>query len=189
MDTDKNILRKGNLLVSKPSVIGDPSFGRSVILLTEHNQTTGSVGFIMNRPLEYNLEKDVDTKVVAFTLFEGGPVDEENLYFIHTVPQLMPDSIAIGNGLYWGGNFDQAMGLLGADLIHKDEIRFFLGYSGWDEDQLEAECLMDTWSVVQNNFGKEILKRDPDTLWRKAMIDLGGESILWANSPENPSHN
>ena len=46
---------KGVLLVAEPSIIGDVSFNRSVVLLAEHNEE-GSVGFILNKPLKYNLK-------------------------------------------------------------------------------------------------------------------------------------
>jgi putative transcriptional regulator len=47
MITDK--LKKGNLLIAEPTIIGDLSFNRSVILLADYN-TEGSVGFIINKP-------------------------------------------------------------------------------------------------------------------------------------------
>ena len=43
-------LQKGQLLIAEPSIIGDLSFNRSVILLADHNDE-GSVGFILNKPL------------------------------------------------------------------------------------------------------------------------------------------
>ena len=45
--------KKGVLLVAEPSIIGDVSFNRSVVLLAEYNET-GAVGFILNKPLKYN---------------------------------------------------------------------------------------------------------------------------------------
>ena len=46
--------KKGNLLVAEPSITGDLSFNRSVVLLADHNND-GSVGFILNKPLGYTL--------------------------------------------------------------------------------------------------------------------------------------
>ena len=39
---------KGRLLIAEPSILNDRSFNRSVVLLTEHNDS-GSIGFIMNK--------------------------------------------------------------------------------------------------------------------------------------------
>jgi putative transcriptional regulator len=47
-------LKKGHLLIAEPSILGDLSFNRSVILLADHT-TEGSVGFILNKPLDYTL--------------------------------------------------------------------------------------------------------------------------------------
>ena len=49
------ILQKGQLLIAEPNLFGDFSFNRSVLLLTEHNAVEGSIGFILNKPLHYNL--------------------------------------------------------------------------------------------------------------------------------------
>ncbi|MBC7747529.1 MAG: YqgE/AlgH family protein, partial [Methylotenera sp.] len=52
MITDK--LKKGYLLIAEPTIIGDLSFNRSVILLADYNEE-GSVGFIINKPLKYTI--------------------------------------------------------------------------------------------------------------------------------------
>ena len=41
-----------------------------------------------------------------FKVYNGGPVEQDNLYFIHTSPQLIPDSLEISSGVFWGGNFE-----------------------------------------------------------------------------------
>ena len=46
--------KKGHLLIAEPSILGDVSFNRSVVLLAEHN-SEGSIGFILNKPLSYNI--------------------------------------------------------------------------------------------------------------------------------------
>ena len=64
---------KGVLLIAEPSIIGDVSFNRSVVLLAEHNQN-GSVGFILNKPLKYRLKDfipEVKSKRIKF-LKSGG---------------------------------------------------------------------------------------------------------------------
>ena len=44
-------LNKGNLLIAEPSLMGDSSFSKSVVLLADLNEN-GSVGFILNKPLK-----------------------------------------------------------------------------------------------------------------------------------------
>ena len=49
---------KGLFLIAEP-FLGDPSFERSVILLTDHHHD-GSVGFVLNRPLDLKMEQVLD---------------------------------------------------------------------------------------------------------------------------------
>ena len=98
-------LQKGQLLIAEPSIIGDLSFNRSVILLADHNEE-GSVGFILNKPLEYTITDLIPEIEASFLIYNGGPVEQDNLYFIHTVPELITNSIEISSGIFWGGDFE-----------------------------------------------------------------------------------
>ncbi|MGB8703645.1 MAG: YqgE/AlgH family protein, partial [Gillisia sp.] len=122
---------KGLLLVAEPSIIGDVSFNRSVVLLAEHSEN-GSIGFILNKVLDFKLKDLIPELNKSFKIYNGGPVEQDNLYFIHKVPDLIPSSIEIADGIYWGGNFEAVKELIQKDLIDEKQIRFFLGYSGWD---------------------------------------------------------
>ncbi len=129
MISDK--LKKGHLLIAEPSIIGDQSFNRSVILLADHN-SNGSVGFIINKPLKYTINDLVPEIDAKFKIYNGGPVEQDNLYFIHNIPELIPNSIEISNGIYWGGDFESTKSLINNGVIDKKNIRFFLGYTGWE---------------------------------------------------------
>jgi putative transcriptional regulator len=122
-----NTLQKGQLLIAEPSLLGDFSFNRSVLLLTEHNAVEGSIGFILNKPLHYNLNDLIDDIDASFQIYNGGPVEQDNLYFIHTIPSIIPNSIEISNGIYWGGDFEVTKQLINDKQISKESIRFFLG--------------------------------------------------------------
>lgn len=179
---------KGNLLIAEPSIIGDLSFNRAVILLADHN-ALGSVGFILNKPLEYHLKDLVEGTDSEFTIYNGGPVEQDNLYFIHKSPELIPDSVEISNGIFWGGDFSIVLELINANKISKDDIRFFLGYSGWAEQQLDNELESNAWLVSENEYDNEIIAKSCSTFWREKMLELGGEYSIWSNAPENPSYN
>ena len=179
---------KGNLLIAEPSIIGDLSFNRAVILLADHN-ALGSVGFILNKPLEYHLKDLVEGTDSEFTIYNGGPVEQDNLYFIHKSPELIPNSVEISNGIFWGGDFSIVLELINANKISKDDIRFFLGYSGWAEQQLDNELESNAWLVFENEYDNEIIAKSCSTFWREKMLELGGEYSIWSNAPENPSYN
>jgi len=181
-------LQKGQLLIAEPSIIGDLSFNRSVILLADHNDE-GSVGFILNKPLKYTI-KDLLPEIDAkFKIYNGGPVEQDNLYFIHNVPHLIPNSIEISNGIFWGGDFELTKNLINQGLLKKKNIRFFLGYTGWDSEQLENEMQSCSWILSKNVYENKILGKASVHFWKEKIIELGGEYLIWSNAPENPIFN
>jgi len=108
--------KKGKLLIAEPTLTGDVSFNRSVVLLAEHNEE-GSVGFILNKPLEYSISDLIAEIHTPFQVYNGGPVEQDNLYFIHKVPHLIGNSIEISNGIYWGGDFEKTIQLINEKTI------------------------------------------------------------------------
>lgn len=178
---------KGRLLIAEPAILNDISFNRSIILITEHTENN-SVGFIFNKPLSYRLRDVLPDLNCDFILYQGGPVEQDNLYFVHKIPELIPDSIQVGNGIYWGGNFESLKNLLKNNLINEFDIRFFLGYSGWGKHQLEEELHSHSWFVSENNI-QNIFSNSSQTLWRQKILEKGGTYKLWANAPEDISLN
>lgn len=179
---------KGKLLIAEPALTGDVSFSRSVVLLAEHNHD-GSVGFILNKPLEYTINDLVSEISASFQVFNGGPVEQDNLYFIHKVPDLIDNSIEISDGIYWGGDFEKIVQLINSNLISEEDIRFFLGYTGWDSSQLDKELSSKSWVIVPNAYESNIIQKKSDAFWREKMVELGGDYLLFSNTPENPSLN
>ena len=177
--------KKGKLLIAEPALTGDVSFNRSVVLLAEHNEE-GSVGFILNKPLEYDICDLVSEIKVSFKVFNGGPVEQDNLYFIHKVPDLIEGSVEISDGIYWGGNFEKTIELINDGTITEREIRFFLGYSGWASLQLDQELSSKSWVVAANEYQSDIIQKSSSAFWKEKMIELGGDYLIWSNSPENP---
>ncbi|MNS01471.1 hypothetical protein D3C72_327530 [compost metagenome] len=178
-------LKKGHLLIAEPSIIGDLSFNRSVILLADHDEE-GSVGFIINKPLKYTINDLVPEIKANFKIYNGGPVEQDNLYFIHNIPELIPNSVEISNGIYWGGDFESTKALINSGQITKDNIRFFLGYTGWEENQLENEMHNNSWIIASNTYENKILGKSPTHFWKKQIMELGGDYLIWSNAPENP---
>lgn len=182
------MLKKGCLLVAKPSILSDIYFTRTVILLAEHDHK-GSVGFVLNKRLGFTLNELVKDINASFTIYNGGPVEQDNLYFVHNIPEFIPNSIEISDGIYWGGDFETTKHAINNGLISKDNIRFFLGYSGWGSKQLELEIKNDSWIITQNNHKSELLKSVSVNMWKEKIMDLGSEYAIWSNAPENPNLN
>lgn len=180
-------VHKGNLLIAEPSILTDKSFNRAIILLTEHNEE-GSIGFILNKPSKFLLKDLVFDIDCDFRVYTGGPVENDNLYFIHTLPHLIPDSIEISKGIYWGGNYDAVKTYIEQGLIKNGEVRFFIGYSGWSVEQLELEIKEKTWKVMDNTY-PNIFTINNSEGWKKQLMKMGGKYRIWANSPEDPNLN
>jgi putative transcriptional regulator len=96
----------GTVLLAEPFML-DPNFKRSAILLCEHNKE-GSVGFIMNKPLDMR----IDELIEGFPEFEsevlfGGPVQTDTIHYIHNIGELLEGSRQVTDGVYWGGDFEK----------------------------------------------------------------------------------
>ncbi|MEN8125781.1 MAG: YqgE/AlgH family protein [Bacteroidota bacterium] len=178
---------KGKLLVAEPSILNDSSFKRSIVLLTEHSQD-GSVGFIFNKPTSHVLSDFITEVDSSLRVYYGGPVSEDNLYFVHKIPELIPNSIEIANGIFWGGDFEAVLDLIKSDILSKNDIRFFLGYSGWTNNQLNDELSSYSWIVIENKF-KNLFHINHNNFWKNEMNKFGGIYKIWANAPEDPSLN
>ena len=181
-------LQKGHLLIAEPSIIGDLSFNRSIILIADHNPE-GSIGFILNKPLDFTLQDLIPEIEIPFEVYNGGPVEQDNLYYIHKTPELIPNSIEISDGLYWGGDFQKVTELIKKDQLKGEDIRFFLGYSGWETNQLTSELRSNTWILSKNKHHKRIIEKVNTSFWKEKMLELGGDYSIWSNAPENPSYN
>ena len=180
---NQNNHQSGSLLVSEPFML-DPNFKRSVILLTE-NSSSGSIGFVLNQRSDLVLSDVIpDCWNAEFPVFIGGPVGNDTLHFIHRSYDKLLSGIEIKDGVYWGGDFDTLKMLINNNTIQPDEIRIFIGYSGWGEEQLETELEQNSW-LISNNYPAEALFTEGDNLWKEIVISLGPRYAHIANFPEN----
>ena len=178
---------RGKILISEP-LMGDFYFKRSVVLLAEHNEE-GSFGLIMNKPLNAKFNEIVrDFPDFETNLFLGGPVQSNNLFFIHTLGNTIDDSHEIIKGLYWGGEIEQIKEMIKLGQIEPDNIRFYIGYSGWASEQLDGELKRNSWLVSQLRPSK-LLNTRPEELWNLSLAALGGEYAHWTKFPADPSLN
>jgi putative transcriptional regulator len=179
--TTYETVESGKLLLAEP-FLDDPYFRRAVILLTQH-QSWGTIGFILNRPLEDVLvHQFAPLPEVDLPLYYGGPVATSTLHFIHSAGDLVDDSVLIGEKLWWGGNFEQLKFLLTSKLLPKDEVRFFVGYSGWDAGQLKGEFDEKTWIVAA--MDKNYLHKFPaEALWSSILKHQSDALAVIADMP------
>lgn len=182
-------LYPGDFLIADPSIIGDFTFHRAVILLCSI-EDKAPMGFIFNKIFDLNLNDLVPEVKEDFPLFCGGPVDEDQLFFVYTAPHpIVDNSLKIGSQLYFGGNSNQAFEAIEEKRFHPQNCRFFLGYSGWAKGQLEQEIELNHWLIESNPKKEAPFHLNAEDLWRNALIKKGGSYTLWANAPDNPAYN
>ena len=145
-------LQTGTLLLASQELQND-YFSRCVIIVTQHSPKNGTMGLVLNRPLCQKIEPSNLTELS--TLFgipsikneinnfisEGGPVDQDYLFFLHRVNHIITNGKLITNDLYWGGNIDGEIHLNCNPNVEK-RICFYRGYAGWGKNQLEQEFLI-----------------------------------------------
>jgi len=184
---NKIIPSVGSLLISEP-YSPDTNFKRSVILLVEHNEE-GSFGFILNNPVKTSMKQlipsfPVDEVVVSI----GGPVNNNTVHYIHTYGSRVRESIEILPGLYWGGDFESIKKIVKDEGYDASQLRFFIGYSGWEPSQMSNELNSNFW-VVFNADKQRVMHTKHANAWNYYMQKLGGLFKVWVNSPEDPGLN
>jgi len=180
-------VKSGKVLLAEP-FMQDPNFKRSVVLLCEHN-AEGSLGFIMNKPLSMR----VDELIEDFPEFEsevlfGGPVQTDTIHYVHNVGDLLEESIQIADGVFWGGNFEKLKFLISSQLIRPQNIRFFVGYSGWSEGQLVDEMEFGSWVLAEMD-ANYLFKSRPKNLWKQVMYNKGNAYTVIAQMPDSQTWN
>lgn len=180
-------IKKGSCLISEP-FSPDSYFGRSVVLITEHNQQEGTLGYILNKPVDIAIEELItDFPHFDTQCFVGGPVNPDSIHYLHTRKDLFPQSTHVTGNIYWGGDFETLKNLIINNKITPDEIRFYIGYSGWAPKQLQNE-IDDKFWIVSKISPHHIMHANKNT-WKDLLNKLGDSYALWANAPTNPGMN
>ena len=187
MGLNKNQPTKGSILIADPA-IDELYFHRSSILITEHSEE-GTVGFVLNKEMDISLGQAVeDFKGLEIPVYLGGPVGRENMYYVHTAGRLIPNAIEVKPGLFFGGDYNIVKKLILSGNLKSNEIKFFIGYSGWTAGQLDKEMEKESWFVTHSNI-EYIFTKDTKNLWKRVLKEMGDEFALIANFPDDPSLN
>jgi len=178
--------QKGRIIISEPFLPGN-FFSRSTVLLVDYS-ANGAVGFILNKPIDNQIQELIsihpDFKPEVFV---GGPVGNDNLFYIHTLGDMIPGSVRVMDELYWGGDFDELKSAIALGKAKHDQIKFFVGYSGWSAGQLDDEITENSWLVTEADI-KQIMKSNQN-FWLESVMKAGGHYKTWRNFPEDPNSN
>lgn len=165
-----------HLLIAMPSLT-DLNFSRTVVYLCEH-QANGSVGLIINKPLEFCLDfiftqmklEHVVEKQGSRPLLYGGPLQTERGFVIHRPKGIWRSSLILDDDVTVTTSND-IIKALAEDAGPKDAL-VTLGYAGWLGDQLMEEIRNNIWLVCPCK--QELLYEVPyEKRWELAALSIG----------------
>lgn len=178
---------RGKILISEP-FLRDATFGRSVVLLIDHTEE-GSMGLIINKQLPIFVNDIIkEFKYIEdIPLYKGGPIATDTLFYLHTLADIS-GAIPISKGLFLNGDFEEIKRyILQGNQIDR-YIRFFLGYSGWESEQLSTELKENTW-LVSKEENAYLMNGDTKDMWKQALEKLGSKYETWSRFPQVPTFN
>ncbi|MVT09096.1 YqgE/AlgH family protein [Chitinophaga tropicalis] len=139
-------MNAGNFLNST-SLLEETFFENAVIFITEYNEK-GAMGFVVNKEFPRKLNELEEFKnIKPFSLYEGGPVDQEHLYFVHRRPDLITGGTPVTDNILLGGDFKAAVYYINNGTLTEKDIKIFIGYCGWDYEELDEEVAEGSWQV------------------------------------------
>ena len=184
-----------HFLIAMPG-LEDESFSRSVVYLCEHSER-GALGLIINKPSKLSLQgllEKVDLGLKREDLretqvFTGGPVQTDRGFVLHE-PMVIDgapenesayaSTMTIPGGLEMTTSKDVLEAL--SDGAGPKRVLVTLGYSSWDEGQLESEIGENAWLTVEAD--PEVIFSTPvDERYDRALGLLGLQR--WMLSPES----
>ncbi len=177
--------RRGQLLVSSPR-LSDPNFHKTVVLIVKDDEEDGTLGVILNRPLEVRLADALGEQVEAADdvdepLHQGGPC-EGPLSVLHDNPAGGGDEVC--EGVRFSMDKEEIQWLM---ANHHGPIQYFAGYSGWGQGQLQSEIDEGAWLLTPASAA-HVFEHHGD--WNKINIWLAlGRKIDIGRIPDDPSVN
>lgn len=181
-----NYSYKGKILISTPDVSGD-IFSRSVVLMIDHNEN-GAFGLILNKKNSEMSRKMNNIFGFPVEVYEGGPVENDKIFFIVKGNPVTEVFDEIGEGFYITEDIQKIVAEIIEGRLQLSHVKIFSGYSGWAAQQLESEIHRKMWTVV-DVYNLDYTSPNDQGLWKNIMQNLGGEFLLWANAPEDVSMN
>ena len=181
---------KGFFLIANP-VLPDPNFSRTVVLLCNHDEH-GSFGLVVNReaelkPAEIFAEIDLLSSYRG-RVYIGGPVSQSQMFFICRSREPIAELDKICEGVYLGMDWNFLENVLDRIPDPEQNIRFFLGYSGWGAGQLAGEMEQRSWLTCEANEDF-VFENNLDHIWPGVVKSMGKEYEYLIHAPVNPQLN
>jgi putative transcriptional regulator len=161
-------LGPGTLLVATEK-LGDPNFAETVVFVTRRDDQEGTMGVVLNRPLEVTVAKAFpQIHGNADPVYEGGPVSSDAVQALLRSSAKPADAEHIVGDIYvvvHKASLEKSI----SDRLPATKFRVYLGYAGWGPGQLENEVRQGAWSTVRAM--KYVFDGDPASLWDRLNRD------------------
>ncbi|XP_048500455.1 uncharacterized protein LOC104897895 isoform X2 [Beta vulgaris subsp. vulgaris] len=186
----------GSVLVATEKLDGVRTFERTVVLLLRSGRhpQEGPFGVVLNRPLHKKIKHmkpnnlELATTFADCSLHFGGPL-EASMFLLRTgeKPKL-PGFEEVMPGLCFGArnSLDEAMGLVKKGVLKPQDFQFFVGYAGWQHDQLREEIESNYWHVAACSTNL-LFGSSPDStegLWEEILQLMGGQYSELSRKPK-----
>ncbi len=181
---------KGSFLIANP-VLPDPNFSRTVVLLCSHNEE-GSFGLVVNRSADLSIadifsdEKPMDD--YPGSVYVGGPVAQSQVFFLCRSDVPLEELDHVCDDVYLGMKWESLEEVLPSLKNPEQDVRFYMGYSGWAAGQLEHEMEHRSW-LTCNAQGAFVFAPDEDGIWANVVRSMGQKYEYLTRAPENPQWN
>ena len=137
------------------------------------------MGLVINQPInitvgdlldKIEIDNDKSTQAANVAVFAGGPVKTDRGFVLHSPKSGYSASQELSSDIMITTSKDVLASLTTAQA--PEQFIITLGYSGWEQGQLEKELLENSWLII---------KADPDIIfntpieqrWEKAVATLG----------------
>jgi putative transcriptional regulator len=177
-------IEAGSILVAQP-FWNEEMYQRVVALVIEHN-SRGTTGILLNRKSNLLISEAIPSLDIMKPLYYGGAFQTKIISYLHRNMNI-PDSVYLGNGIFWGGNFDVISGMISQQKIKNKDINFYAGFTNWAAGQLEIEVINSKWWVCETN-ADELFSIESDELWEESLEQCGNSYAMFKNIPD-PSFN
>src|SRR5689334_856401 len=117
---NRSDIEVGSVLIAKP-FWEDNNYRRSVILIVEH-AADRTIGLIINKLSNLNINSALNELKISQPLFYGGPISKNLIVFLHNQPQI-PESIYMYNDIYLGGDYDSLKELIYTNRVDLRKIK------------------------------------------------------------------